>query len=149
MQNSREDEEVKLSVDALDPCDDGFGTQLGYNSAEMLQVIDLKIDGQFGEVGRAPAHADIVDIAVMLGDHGGNLGKASGFIDVIHDDSRRKALRRRFVDVPAHVEPAFRLFLEVLQRRRLDRIDGDALARVEDSDDTVCLLYTSPSPRDS
>jgi hypothetical protein len=38
------------SIDALDPCDDGFGAQLGDNSAEMLQVIDLKIDGQLGEI---------------------------------------------------------------------------------------------------
>jgi hypothetical protein len=34
-----------LPIDALDPCDHGFSAQLGDNSAEMLQVIDLKIDG--------------------------------------------------------------------------------------------------------
>ena len=43
----------------------------------------------------------------------------------------------RLVDVPAHVEPALRLFLEILQRRRLDRIDRDALARRDDADDAV------------
>ena len=32
----------------------------------MLQVIDLKIDGEFGEVGGAAGHADIVDIAAVL-----------------------------------------------------------------------------------
>src|SRR5476649_2873071 len=93
-----------LSIDALDPCDDGFGAQLGDNSAEMLQVIDLKIDGELGEVLRAPGHADIVDIAVMLGDHGGDLGEASGLVDVVDHDPRRKTLRIGVVDVPAHVE---------------------------------------------
>src|ERR1700724_1985522 len=90
-----------LPIDALDPCDDGFGAQLGDDSAEMLQVIDLKIDGQLGEIRRAPEHADVVDIAVVLGDHGGDLGEASGFIDVIDEDSRRKALWRRIIDIPA------------------------------------------------
>ena len=41
------------------------------------------------------------------------------------------------VDIPAHVEPALRLLLEILQRRRLDRIDRDALARRHDADDAV------------
>ena len=42
---------VTLPINALDPCDDGLGAQLGDNSAEMLQVIDLEIDGQLGEIG--------------------------------------------------------------------------------------------------
>src|ERR1700724_3221032 len=117
-----------LPIDALDPCDDGFGAQLGDNSAEMLQVIDLKIDGELGEVRGAPAHADIVDIAVVFGDYGGDLGEAAGLIDIVDQDPRRKALRRRFVDIPAPVEPALRLLREILQRRRLDRVDGDAIA---------------------
>ena len=41
------------------------------------------------------------------------------------------------VDVPAHVDPALRLVVEGLQRRRLDRIDGDAGARLHDADDAV------------
>src|SRR5258707_15380947 len=40
-----------LPINTLDPCDDGLGAQLGDNSAEMLQVIDLEIDGQLGEIG--------------------------------------------------------------------------------------------------
>src|ERR1700709_84541 len=110
-----------LSIDAFDPCDDGFGAQLGDNGAEMLQVIDLEVDGEFGEVRGAPGHADIVDIAVMFGDHGGPLREASGLVDVVAQNPRRKTLRRRFVDIPADVEPALRLFLELLHRRRLDR----------------------------
>src|SRR3954471_193317 len=105
---------MKLSIDALDPCDHGFGAQLRDNSAEMLEVIDLKIDGQFGEIRRAPEHADIVDIAVVLGDDGGDLGEASGLVDVVDQDPRRKAPRGRFVDIPANVEPPLRLLLEIL-----------------------------------
>jgi len=51
--------ESYLPIDALDPCDDGLWRVAGDNSAEMLQVIDLKIDGQFGEILRAPEHADV------------------------------------------------------------------------------------------
>src|SRR5258708_14541518 len=107
--------ESYLSIDAFDPCDDGFGAQLGDNSAEMLQVIDLKIDGELGKIGRAPAHADIVDIAVVLGDHGRDLSEAAGLVVIVDHDPRRKALRRGLVDVPAHIEPALRLLLELLQ----------------------------------
>src|SRR5580700_2925519 len=93
--------ESSLPIDALDPCDDGLGAQLGDDSAEVLEVIDLEIDGQLGEIRRAPGHADIVDIAVMLGDHGGDLGEATRLVDIINHDSRRKAPRRGLVDVPA------------------------------------------------
>src|SRR5476649_2303552 len=103
-----------LSIDALDPCDDGFGAQLGDNSAEMLQVIDLKVDGEFGEIRRAPGHADVVDVAVMLGNDGGHLREAAGLVDVVDKNPRRKTLWRRLVDIPSNVEPALRLFLEIL-----------------------------------
>ena len=93
-----------LSIDPFDPCDDVLGAQLGDNSAEMLQVIDLEIDGELGEIRRAAGHADVVDIAVMLGDHGSDLGQTPGLVDIVDQDSRRKTLWRRFVDIPAHVE---------------------------------------------
>src|SRR5260370_138676 len=136
--------ESHLSIDAFDPCDDGFGAQLGDNSAEMLQVIDLKIDGELCEILRASEHADIVDIAVVLGNHGGHLGQASGLVDVVDEDPRRKPLGRRIVDIPAHVEPALRLLLEILQRRRLDRIDLHALARGDDPDAPAASLGRVP-----
>src|SRR4029077_2048399 len=126
-----------LPIDAFDPGDNGFGAQLRDNGAEMLQVIDLEIDRELGEVGRAPRHADIVDIAVMLSDHGCYLGKAPRLVDIVDQNPCREALRRGFVDIPAHVEPAFGLLLEILQGRRLDRIDRDALARGNDPDDPV------------
>src|SRR5947209_7972810 len=126
-----------LPVDAFDPCDDGFGAQLVDNSAQMLQVIDLKIDRELGEIRRAPAHADIVDIAVVLGDHGRHLGKAARFVDIVDPDPGRKPLRGGFIDIPAHVEPAFGFLFKILQRRRLDRVDGHALARRHDAHDAV------------
>src|SRR4029453_12331217 len=52
-------------------------------------------------------------------------------------DARREALRRAFLHVPAQIKPALGDVLEILQRRRLDRVDGDALARGENADNTV------------
>src|ERR1041384_1602641 len=52
-----------------------LGAQLRDDGVEMLEVIDLEIDDAFGEIRRAPLHADIVDVAVVLGDHGGDLGE--------------------------------------------------------------------------
>src|SRR5690242_2733774 len=110
-------EKIELAVDALHPRHHGFGTQLGDDTAEMLQVIDLEIDRELGEVRRATEHADVIDIAVVLGDDGGNLGEASGLVDVVNEDPRWEALRGGFVDIPAYVEPALRLLLEILQSR--------------------------------
>src|SRR6476660_6766535 len=126
-----------LPIDALNLGDDSFGAQLCDNCTEMLEVINLEIDGQFGEVRRTARHADIVDIAVMLGDHGGDLGEAAGLVDVMDQDPRRETLRHGLIDIPAYVEPALRLLLEILQRRRLDRIDRDPLARRDDPDNAV------------
>src|SRR6202012_3134796 len=61
----------------------------------------------------------------------------AGLVDVVDQDAGRKALRRGLVDIPAHIEPALRLLLEILQRRRLDRIDRDALPGRDDADDAV------------
>src|SRR5215475_3229001 len=115
------------TIDALDPCDDGLGAQLGDNSAEMLEVIDLEVDGELGEIRRAARHTDIVDIAVMLGDHGRDLRETARLVDVVDPDARRESLRRGLVHVPTYVEPALRLFLKILQIRRLDRIDRNPL----------------------
>src|SRR5436190_7366869 len=103
-----------LPINPLDARDDRLCTELSDNCTEMLEVIDLEIDGQLGEIGRAARHADIVDVAVMLGDHGGDLGEAAGFVDVMDQDPRWKTLRHGLVDIPAHVEPALRLLLKVL-----------------------------------
>ena len=65
----------------------------------MLEVIDLEVDRQFGEIGRAARHADIVDIAVMLGDHLGDLGQRAGLVQRLNGDPRRKAPRIAIVQV--------------------------------------------------
>ena len=52
-------------------------------------------------------------------------------------DAGGKALLVVLVDVPAHVDPALRLVVIGGQRRRLDRVDGDAGARLQDADDAV------------
>src|SRR5215475_7831762 len=100
-------------VDAFDACDDGLGAQLVDDRAEVLEVIDLEVDDQFREVGRPPRHADIVDIAVMLGNHGRDLGETAGLVDVVDLDTGREALRRALVDIPADIEPTLRLLLEI------------------------------------
>ena len=67
----------------------------------------------------------------------GDLGERARRVDGRDRDPRRKALLVVLVDVPAHVDPALRLVVEGRQRRRLDRIDGDARARLHDADDAV------------
>src|SRR5215813_8446573 len=103
----------------------------------MFEIIDLEIDDQFGKIRRTAGHADIIDVAVMLGNHGRDLGQAARPVDVIDQDTRWKALGGAFVDVPAHVEPALRLFLYILRGRRLDRVDRDSLAGCDDAHDPV------------
>src|SRR5579883_657488 len=114
-----------------------LGAQLGDDRVEVLEVIDLEIDRHRGEVGRLALHMDIVDVAVVLGDDLCDLGERALLVHGLQRNAGGKPLRRRFVDVPAQVEPAFRGVLEFLQRRRLDRIDGDTLAGLEDADDAV------------
>src|SRR5690349_12292037 len=84
----------KLSVDAFDPRDNRLCTELRDNCTEMLEVIDLEVDGELGEIGRTARHADVVDIAVMLGNDGGDLREAAGLVDIVDADARRKTLRR-------------------------------------------------------
>src|SRR5580693_626623 len=42
--------------------------QLRDDRGEVLEVVDFEVDGDLGEVRRLPGHADIVDVAVVLGD---------------------------------------------------------------------------------
>src|SRR5262249_5096594 len=86
---------------------------------------------------RLARHADIVDIAVMLGDDLRDLRKRARLVDRVHGELRRKTLRHLVVDIPTHVEPALWLILELFERFRLYRIDRDALAGAEDPDNPV------------
>src|ERR1017187_7837613 len=128
---------IYLTVDPFRLRHHHFGAQLRDDVGEMLEVVDLQIDQHIGEVRRPPRHADIVDIAVVLGDHLCNLGERAGLVHRLHRDARREAPRRARFLIPAHVQPAFRLVLELPQCMRLDRVDGDPLARREDADNAV------------
>ena len=63
----------------------------------MLEIIDLKIDCAFGEIRRLPVHADVVDIAVVFGDHLRDLRKRAGLVDRLHLDARGEPFRRALV----------------------------------------------------
>src|ERR1700730_12087636 len=111
--------------------------QLGDNRVEMLDIEHLKVDRNRGEIRGWPFHANIADVAVVLGDDLGYLCERAGFINRLKYNASRKALRRALVDVPAQIEPTLGHILEVLQRRRLDRVDGDSLAGGENADNAV------------
>ena len=73
----------------------------------------------------------------MIADRARNAGKGPGLVDGGDGQLGREQLLAGGVDVPTDVEPAFRLIVESDQRRRLDRIDGDAFSGREDPDDAV------------
>ncbi len=62
-----------LPVDPLHFRHHGLRAELGDDRAEMLEVIDAEINRLLGKVRRAAVHADIVDVAVVIGDHLGDL----------------------------------------------------------------------------
>src|ERR1035441_5460532 len=74
---------IYLTVDPFRLRHHRFGAQLRDDVGEMLEVVDLQIDQHIGEVRRPPRHADIVDIAVVLGDHLCNLGERAGLVPPI------------------------------------------------------------------
>src|SRR5215469_16453657 len=104
----------------------------------MLEVVDLKIDGHRGEVGRLALHVNVVDIAVMLGDDLGDLRERARLVDGLQGDAGREPLRCGLVvHVPAQIEPALGRVLEGFELRRLNRVDGDALAGRQNADDAI------------
>src|SRR5690349_23209629 len=82
-----------------------LGAQLRDDRGEVLEVINLEVDRQVREVWRFSLHADVIDVAVVLGDDLGDLRQRAWLVDRLHGDARRKAARV-VVHVPAHVEPA-------------------------------------------
>src|SRR5262249_56290224 len=64
---------LDLPVHPFDLCYDRLRPQLRDDRGAMLQVPHFQVDHELGEVGRTPRHADIVDVAVVLGDHLRNL----------------------------------------------------------------------------
>src|SRR5690349_19035128 len=52
---------------------DRLGPQLGNDRIEVLEIVDLEIDRHVGEIRRPPRHPDVVNIAVIFGNHLGDL----------------------------------------------------------------------------
>src|SRR5262249_41966903 len=103
----------------------------------MLEVVDLEIDLDISKTGSAPRHADVVDVPVMLGDDLCDLCQRSRLVHGLHSDARRKTPWCLIFLVPAHVEPSLGVVLELAQGWRLDRVNGDALARRENADNAI------------
>ena len=114
-----------------------FRTKLCKNRVEMFDVEYFEVDHHRREIGSRSLHADVVDVAVMLGNDLGDLRKRSGLVHRLQRNAGREALRRALIDVPAQIKPALRRILEIFQRRGLDWIDRNALAGGEDSHDPV------------
>src|SRR5690606_13669344 len=66
-----------------------------------------------------------------------DIRKRTRRIDGRDRDTGGETLAVVLVDIPAHVDPAFGLIVESGQRRRLDRIDGDARSGLDDADNAV------------
>ena len=73
-----------LAIDLLRP-------QLRDDRGEVLEVVDFEIDGDLGEVRRLPRHADIVDIAVVLGDDLRDLRERAGLVHRLHGKPGRES----------------------------------------------------------
>src|SRR6202045_5093769 len=73
----------------------------------------------------------------MIADHGRDRPQGAGLVDRSDEKPRREQLMAALLDVPAHIEPTFRLFIEDDKIGRLDWIDGDSLARGQNADDTI------------
>ena len=115
----------------------GLDGELADDPRQMADVPDLEIEDHLHEVGRGAMQGQIGDVGVVRGDDLGDLRQRSRLVDGGNAHARGEALAIALLDVPAHVEPALRLVVELRQFGRLDRIDRDALARRDDADDAV------------
>src|SRR3990172_7280996 len=113
----------------LDAAHHRTGAQLGDQPVEVFHVGDFHVDQDHREVRRRFEDPDVGDVALIVGDHLGDLNQRPRLVDRRHLDARRKASLLVLVDIPSDVEPALGLVVERLQRRRLDRINGDSFAR--------------------
>ena len=103
----------------------------------MFQVPHFDVEHHVTEVGRAGDEAHMVDIGAGLADDRGDRSESARLVDGGYDDLRRKEILAFLVEVPAHVEPAFRLIVEGGERRRLNGIDRDPFAGSQNADDPV------------
>ena len=87
--------------------------------------------------GRHLPHRQGADIDIAGGNRLSDFGQRAWLVERIDLDARHEAGVVGLVEVPAHIDPALRFLVELLQARRLDRIDGDALVLFHDADDTI------------
>src|ERR1700736_3965221 len=73
----------------------------------------------------------------MIADHGRDRPQGAGLVDRGDEEPRGEQLMAALLDVPTHIEPTFRLFIEGDKIGRLDRIDVDPLAWGQNADDTI------------
>ncbi len=102
----------------------------------MLEVPDFQADLHAREIASTLGHLERIDVAVQVADHLGDLGERAGLIEDRHRDQRVEALGILLVDVPGNVDPALHV-VELLELRRMDRIDEDAFVGRDDADDLV------------
>src|SRR5262245_64979558 len=111
--------------------------QLRQYRGQMLEVVDLKIDRYIGEIRRPACHANIVDVAIVLRNDLRDLGEGARLVNGLHGDARGKPLRGALFFVPTHVQPTLGVVLKFAQGSRLDRVNGDALARRKNADNSI------------
>ena len=80
-------------------------------------------------------------LAAIFADGRGDHAERAGLVEHGDDDLGRIDRLVGGLEVPAHVEPAFGLVVEIGERRRMDRVDGDALAA------RGCRRCARPAPR--
>src|SRR5689334_21088004 len=109
--------------------------QAGDDMVKVCEVPHFQANAQLGEIRRAPDHFQVVDVAAGLADDLGDLREAAGPVGRGYADQGQETLLRLGIDVPRHVDPV--LVLVVLQLRRMDLEDADALPRHHHADDAV------------
>src|SRR5579885_993389 len=104
---------------------------------QMLQIRDLDVDEHLAGVGRNRSDNDVVDISSVIANDSCDLPQSAWLIDGNGAQPRGEELVPAFLNVPAHIDPALRLVIELPEIGRLDWINGDSLAGREDADNAV------------
>ena len=127
---------VWLAAQPFDLGDDQGFSRNGRDRVEVLDVEHLEMGAQVAEVRSRWTEHDVVDVdafSPIVADD----AEGAGLVEGRHLELGRIERLVGGVEVPADVEPQFRLVVVGDQRRRMDRIDGDAFARRADADDAL------------